>query len=62
MTTILVHKYNNVLKFGTLFPEAKFEGWECGTLIGHFSFKKKVSIRKIETFCKSQKIQFEKTN
>jgi hypothetical protein len=59
---ILIHKENSVLKFGALFPEAKFEGWECGTYIGHYSFKKKVSIRKIETIFKANKIQFEKTN
>lgn len=56
MTTIMTYGRNRD-KFQKLFPDAKFEGYECNIRFAYFSFKNKVSKTKIQAICEREKIK-----
>jgi len=46
-------------KFQLLFPDAIFEGYECGIRFCYFRFKKYISDNKIKNICENNKIKYE---
>ena len=56
MTTVMIFGRSR-FEFAKLFPEATFEGYECNIRFCYFSFRKNISVSKIEKLCSDHKIK-----